>query len=100
MTSGAARVVGEYEIEGELRRAGMGVVFRVWQRKLKRVVALKMLSGYYGPPELKRFFAEAETAQTPRNRGLRATAPASFWDSLRGDPRDKIVAARAPTNDR
>lgn len=56
------RVVGGYEIEGELGRGGMGVVFRAWQRKLKRLVALKMLTGYYGPPELKRFFAEAETA--------------------------------------
>jgi serine/threonine protein kinase/Tfp pilus assembly protein PilF len=62
VTSGAVRVVGGYEIEGELGRGGMGVVFRAWQRKLKRLVALKMLTGYYGPPELKRFFAEAETA--------------------------------------
>jgi serine/threonine protein kinase/Flp pilus assembly protein TadD len=61
-TSGSNRVIAGYEIEGELGRGGMGVVFRAWQGKLKRVVALKMLSGYYGPPELKRFFAEAETA--------------------------------------
>jgi len=42
--------------------AGMGVVFRAWQQKFEAVVALKMLTGYYGPSELKRFFAEAETA--------------------------------------
>ena len=62
VTSGGVRVIGGYEIEGELGRGGMGVVFRAWQRKLNRLVALKMLTGYYGPPELKRFFAEAETA--------------------------------------
>ena len=62
VTSGGVRIVGGYEIEGELGRGGMGVVFRAWRRKLNRLVALKMLTGYYGPPELKRFFAEAETA--------------------------------------
>ncbi|MEY2496767.1 MAG: eukaryotic-like serine/threonine-protein kinase [Verrucomicrobiota bacterium] len=61
LSGAGVRVVGGYEIEGELGRGGMGVVYRAWQRNLNRVVALKMLSGYYGPAELKRFFAEAET---------------------------------------
>jgi serine/threonine protein kinase len=40
----------------------MGVVFRARQIQLNRTVALKMLSGHYGPDELTRFLAEAETA--------------------------------------
>src|SRR5712692_8916316 len=53
---------GGYEIEGELGRGGMGVVYLARQLKLNRRVALKMLTGHYGPDELQRFHAEAETA--------------------------------------
>ena len=56
------RVVGDYEIQGELGRGGMGVVYRARQITLNRVVGLKMLTGHYGPDELTRFLAEAETA--------------------------------------
>jgi serine/threonine protein kinase len=40
----------------------MGVVYRARQKKLNRIVALKMMTGHYGPDELIRFLAEAETA--------------------------------------
>jgi eukaryotic-like serine/threonine-protein kinase len=56
------RVVSDYEIKGELGRGGMGVVYRARQISLNRIVALKMLTGHYGPDELTRFLAEAETA--------------------------------------
>src|ERR1043166_865067 len=56
------RVVGDYEIKGELGRGGMGGVYRARQATLNRIVALKMLTGHYGPDELTRFLAEAETA--------------------------------------
>ena len=54
--------IGGYEIERELGRGGMGVVYLARQIKLNRRVALKMLTGHYGPDELARFMAEAETA--------------------------------------
>ncbi len=56
------KTVGDYEIKGELGRGGMGVVYRARQISLNRIVALKMLTGHYGPEELDRFLAEAETA--------------------------------------
>jgi len=55
-------IFGDYQVEGELGRGGMGVVFRARQKGLNRLVALKMLTGRYGPDELTRFKAEAETA--------------------------------------
>jgi serine/threonine protein kinase len=58
----AGRVVGDYEIIDELGRGGMGVVYRARQITLNRIVGLKMLTGHYGPDELTRFLAEAETA--------------------------------------
>jgi WD40 repeat protein len=51
-----------YEIQGVLGHGGMGIVYRAWDQRLKRPVALKMIRGDANPSpdQLRRFRAEAE----------------------------------------
>jgi eukaryotic-like serine/threonine-protein kinase len=58
----AVRYIGDYELQSELGRGGMGVVYRAKQLSLNRFVALKMiLSGRHASPqELQRMRKEAE----------------------------------------
>jgi WD40 repeat protein/tRNA A-37 threonylcarbamoyl transferase component Bud32 len=58
----AIPVIPGYEIEGELGRGGMGVVYRAREVRLNRACALKMvLAGAHASPEARvRFLVEAE----------------------------------------
>jgi serine/threonine protein kinase len=58
----AGKMVGSYQIEVELARGGMGVVYRARQQGLDRAVALKLISTgrLAGSEERQRFRIEAE----------------------------------------
>ena len=55
---------GEYLLEGKIGQGGMGQVFRAVHRRMKRTVALKVLSpaAMKSPDAVKRFQREVEAA--------------------------------------
>ncbi|MDB5331108.1 MAG: tetratricopeptide repeat protein kinase family protein, partial [Phycisphaerales bacterium] len=61
-----------YEVLAILGRGGHGIVYRVRHRKLKRIVALKMLltGQYASPAELARFMREAEAIAALQNPNI------------------------------
>jgi serine/threonine protein kinase/ABC-type phosphate/phosphonate transport system substrate-binding protein len=60
----AGRQFGDYELMDQLGRGGMGVVYRAYQKSLKRIVALKMIldTKQNSPGAARRFQIEAEAA--------------------------------------
>jgi eukaryotic-like serine/threonine-protein kinase len=62
---GLPRVIAPgFQILGELGRGGMGAVYKAWQVRLKRIVALKVIRAdtYADSGAAARFLAEAEAA--------------------------------------
>ncbi len=63
---------GNYELLHEVARGGMGIVFKAYDTKLQRTVALKMIldRNLAAPEAVKRFYAEAETAAGLNHPGI------------------------------
>lgn len=60
------RILGSYRVEAWIGEGGMGEVFRAWDMKLERPVALKLLHVQYAsdPDRLRRFHSEARATSS------------------------------------
>jgi serine/threonine-protein kinase len=76
--------VGRYQIECELGRGGMGVVYKARDSELNRTVALKMVSTgrFAAASDLERFRGEARLAAGLTHPGIVPIYEAGEWQGL------------------
>jgi hypothetical protein len=100
------RYFGDYELQKELGRGGMGVVYKALQVSLNRPVALKMIKAgiLAGDAEVQRFQRRALTGKlahsieipaNPKRRWRRRVRPARFWIAWRAKIRPLQNSAAA-----
>ncbi len=100
---------GPYEILGRLGGGGMGYVFRAWDERLHREVAVKLLHDDYTMPGMReRFLREARAASalnhpnicTIFDIGEQDSNPYLVMELLEGETvKDRIVYGALPTED-
>jgi tetratricopeptide (TPR) repeat protein len=93
---------GNYRVERELARGGMGVVYRAQDVTLRRPVAIKQMRT--GVPEIERFLREARLAAKLRHQNLAqifsvidaGRQPFLVFEFVEGEALDALLKRRGP----
>jgi serine/threonine protein kinase len=108
MTPAVGQKVGPYELLGKLGRGGMGVVYRAWDDRLHREVAVKMLYADYPMSGSRaRFLQEARAASSLNHPnictifdiGEQDGAPYLVMELLQGETLKSRIDLKAFTSD-
>src|ERR1700750_3022870 len=100
---------GPYEILGKLGGGGMGVVFRAWDERLHREVAVKLLHDDYKMPHMRERFLQEGRAASRLNHpnictvfdiGEQEGSPYLVMELLEGETlKDRIARGAIPVEE-